>query len=203
MSETNEGGAWIALEWSEGRTLRDFALDTSEDHRTQFSVAGVYIWVITPPSGDAYLSYVGRATGSPTLLDRMRTHYLLQIGVSYRIRTPFIPQKYVVARSPDRWVIDWANQACLSALADEEQVVDLVRGGFRFADTAMVFAAKVDKAKVKAVERQLLWDLQPEDTIWGKGSRPTPRVVEIHHRNAGWATEAVRRVFKEPLLHVP
>jgi len=205
MGESTNGVERITLEWSAGRKLREFALDTSDDHRKRFDRAGVYLWVVAPPNDDAYVSYVGKATGSPTLLGRMRTHFVLHMGVGYSMPVPFVPQKYVVhSRSGrKRWEVNWSSDVCLNVLADEEQVIELTRCGFRLTNAITVYVANVDKVQVKAVERQLLWDLHPQGTDWGTKTAPAPRTVDIWHKNAGWATELMRRGFKSPLQVVP
>ena len=203
MAESNDAPERITLEWSEGRRLRDFALDTSEGHVKRFNRAGAYIWVVSTPEDDSYLSYVGKATGSPTILARMRTHYLLYIGVGYSIPLPFVPQEYVVNSARKRWEVDWSSAVCVNALADEERVVELARCGFRFVDAITVHVADVERLHVKAVERQLLWDLQPRGTTGGTMTAPAPRQVDIWHKNVAWATEAMRQEFKSPLRVAP
>jgi hypothetical protein len=154
-----------------------------------YNGSGVYIWVVALPVGGELLSYVGRATGSPTLWQRMRQHYSMQIGGGYMMPAEFIPEDYL----PDMgyWAVDWRSASVRQTLADEQRFLSIVHAGFEFVKKTTIYVAAVAREAVRDVERHLLYDLQPVHTTPGTKSQPADR-VRINHSNVPWMSESIK-----------
>lgn len=187
MNELNSSTTAVTLQWEP--TIRLCEVPTlSKQTATRLDAPGVYVWTITPPGRpeDEYLAYVGRATLATRVLKRFRDHYLNQISGHY-----WIPEAF---RSGDEWSVDWNSPPKVDVLADQSQFIKLVEQGFDVARASRMTASLLDPQliDVRAIERQLLWDLQPSDTSWGCRSMPSSP-IRLNLGNAPWATDAVKR----------
>jgi hypothetical protein len=168
------------LRWHGGFGLHE--LLTSETHRDNFSTPGVYLWIDNSRLARG-VCYVGRATGAPDLWTRHWQHYTALIAGHYLVPA--------AARSDARdWGMDYKSSSVAEILFDEEQYVQLVRDCFAYAKQFSVFLCPLHPSLVKAIERQLLFDLQPFDTKWG--TRSPPEVpVELKHETPNWMSEHI------------
>jgi hypothetical protein len=136
------------------------------------------------------IAYVGRATGNPTLWTRQWEHYTHLIGGQYTI-----PGQ---ARRNDRkWGMGYNSkiaaefQETVDTVFDEERFVELVRDAMQFARQVSIYLCKLPYEYVHAVERQLLYELQPFDTVRGTKT-PPPQLLPLVHMTPAWLTDAVR-----------
>ncbi|MEX2257288.1 MAG: hypothetical protein WD672_01140 [Woeseia sp.] len=171
----------INLDWLGPFPLQDFF--TVNELKRKFAVPGVYIWIEDTPTGE-HLSYVGKASGSPPLFIRQQQHYANMIGGLYTI-----PKCY---RSADfDWVPDWSKSDVAETLLDSDRFHQVVDDAFAYASHCAIYLAVLESAgQTKLIERQLLYDLQPTGTRWGKSTLPGVPLSITHH-NAIWATAPI------------
>ena len=173
----------VRLTWKGPYKLRDFFGNPDLD-RT-FSCPGVYIWIERKGS-DECLSYVGKASGSPTLARRQRQHYAFGIGGLYTIPSEFRKM------AKERWVPDWSKPDVYEVLLERSRFHMLVDDAFNYIDACDVHLARAASGgEAKLIERQLLFDLQPTGTKWGCRS-PPGYPIRLVHRRATWASAAIR-----------
>lgn len=159
----------------------------TDRHYSWAKDAGVYLWYAPFESErERTRTYVGKASASPSLLKRQRDHYANYIGGRY-----FIPKSFRVCAE------DWVpNQYPLirPIMTDKQTWMQLIAECFRYASEIQVFVAPlpgIQKAELAAIERTLIFDMQPKINSRGKSSRLTNR-VEIAHGNlpeAVWASD--------------
>jgi hypothetical protein len=155
----------------------------------RFSCPGVYLWIQRMAHGDV-LNYVGKAGGRPTLYARQVQHYVHLIGGLYTIPGEF-------RHSGEDWIPDWRKSDVSAILLNPERFHELVGEAFGCARSYSIHLARLDGSEeAKAVERQLLFDLQPTGTSRGTGS-PPDAPVEIVHADATWATEQIRETLDD------
>lgn len=207
MNQSPESVKTISLNWLDPICLAK--VPTLEpDLQKQFNIVGVYVWTIRPADGPEYLAYVGRATQSTRVLERLRNHYLSQIGGRYIIPAGFRDCENQEAPSK-MWSVNWRDSASCQVLANRDEFVKLVDAGFAVVKASYVSAALVHPTDVRDVERQLLYELQPTDTQWGTRSPPS-RALKLLHGSPRWASPQVRAnilgaraTAKPPLPSVP
>jgi len=174
----------LELNWEGPFNLRDFVRDQGLERR--FSCPGVYIWIEGLPSGGARLSYVGKASGSPTLVQRQRQHYANMIGGLYTIPREF-------RDSGNDWIPDLSRSDVAEVILYRAQFDQVIDEAFEYSNACEVYLAPLNSAdEAKRVERQLLYDLQPSGTTWGKKSPPSSP-ISIIHTNTNWASPEIKR----------
>ena len=182
----------IILDWLGPFTFTDLL---NEPTPSKLEVPGVYLWIEKRQEWEQ-ISYVGKATGRPGLLARQRKHYSNLIGGRYTI-----PEHFREGRQ--RWI---PNQYPEDAdiLSDVEEFILLVRHAFHYGDHIKIFLAPLPhlvSEKLKVVERNLLYDLQPVGTAPGTKTIPKEK-LQIQHRNAGWLRGAIKRNLNDKLVTV-
>jgi hypothetical protein len=181
------------LVWSNRMPLADVPKWTRRTRPADIPIgAGVYVWTITPPGcpEGEYLAYVGCATAKTTVWKRIIDHYINLVSGRY-----IIPKEF--RESNDQWSIDWDDAEVRSVLSDSEKFVEIVRQGFRVAGASTISAAPLPASLVDAhaVERQLLWDLQPFETTSGTRTAPI-NSLQFLHRGPSWCTDPVRQKIR-------
>lgn len=185
----NESNAPIDFHWHGPFRLSE--LLRSKEKRAEFDTPGVYLWTEYRDEEEV-ISYVGKASGQPSLWARQTEHYLRMIGGGYKIPAE--------RRSTNTdWEIDFSNPEVLDVLFDLTNYQDLVKDAFQHAAAVNIFLCKLEKTPVNDAERNLLYDLQPVDTSWGTKSEPS-RPLSIVHKNAEWATEPIRKQIREHVV---
>ena len=185
----------IKLRWEGPFTCSELLRST--DNKKQFSVPGVYLWtdtrIVENESRDV-LTYVGKASGSPTLWYRQADHYFHIISGYYKI-----PAQYRVCKQP--WGLDYNKPESFDVLFDLERYQQLVREAFASASQMRIFLCPCD-LDVKVVERNLLYDLCPTDTTMGTKTEP-PQPMAFVHQDAKWATKSVREQIRDYVQFAP
>lgn len=176
----------MKLEWSHKYSLEEL-LRLDKDAKKEFWCPGVYIWLrpISRNDKKMIISYVGK---SQNLWIRQWEHYRLQIGGLYTIPKGF--------REGDKeWWPSWKDKGeptreeYMDNIFNLEQIQEIVKDGYALSQTYRVYLCSIIKEEEKTIinniERNLLYDLQPEDTIWGTGSPPKEK-LDLVHENAEW-----------------
>ncbi len=155
-------------------------------------VRGVYMWVCSI-GNRCWIDYIGKATGSPTLIRRQQEHVENQLGLRYRIPKEFMPgdEDWVPGVYPKNtaWLLDPHKRALL---------IDAAR---TYLDASTVFLApqpEMSSQELRLLERNLLWDLQPLGTTPGTKTPPKEQ-QDIVHVNAGWYSEALENKFQREI----
>ncbi len=178
----------LVIKWEGPCQLANFF---EPDTRKKYDCPGVYLWM-----EGAELYYVGRATGRPSLSWRQMQHYAYQISGLYDI-----PKKY--RTSGDNWVPKRSQREVADVLLNQEKFRQLVGEGFRFADALSVYLYCARSGKdVRAIERNLLYDLRPTGTTWGTKTIPNLR-LELQHQSATWLTPEVRSQARGEIVEIP
>ncbi len=186
----------LTLDWHGPHRFSEFV--SNSRLRDQFNTPGVYLWIETSPSGGKQLSYVGRAI-SRSLSRRQLEHYANQIGGLYTI-----PEEF---RASEReWMPNWEKPEA-SILLNQGEFIKVVHDGFQYANAVEIYLCPMPSEMdikaddIKAVERNLLFDLRPIRTKPGTKTEPK-RKLFIQHRNPGWLAPEIREHIKNDLLFV-
>jgi hypothetical protein len=166
----------ILLHWQGPYRFQEILANSAT--RNDFDVPGVYLWIESAPGGDR-VCYIGKATGSPSLMMRHLQHYMFYMGACYSVPGWF--------RNSERdWSLDLKDQEVVSTIFNKEKLFPLISQSLDYANHLQVFLAKAPRDTVKDIERNLLYDLKPSGT---KGGTLTPPRVslQIGHKNAKWA----------------
>lgn len=177
----------IELPWFGPFSFRDF-IEASERVK-DFHVPGVYLWVETGEDGER-ISYVGKASGRPNLLQRQQDHYTNYIGGRYRI-----PGSYRSGK-PDWEPGQYPQNA--EIILDYERFTELVGEAFQYVQHTTIYLAPLKDwacEDISVAEWNLLYDLKPTDTRRGTLSEPRQR-IKIVHKNARWYTSDVKRYIR-------
>lgn len=158
----------VELNWEGPFSFKELLL--TKEYKEKFKCSGVYLWK-TPDSN--VVEYVGRASGNPSLWVRQFQHYICLIGGHYHIPAPFTD-------TGNKWVCNHENSEALDTLFDEMKFNKVTAYGFRYAAAINIYLAKLSFDKVNWVERNLLYDLQPSTTDWGKKTAPDHPIILIH-----------------------
>lgn len=182
----------IDLVWSRPFGFSDFV--TIPEKLKDFMSAGIYLWVEEHPDGEQ-LSYVGKATGKPDLIQRHQQHYSNYIGGRYTIPARFrsVENDWIPGQYPNNSNI----------VLDVERFVALVREAFEYTKHIKIYLAPkpgLNGQQLAVIERNLLYDLTPMGTIPGTKSEPKNR-IKIIHKHATWCSEDVRRhIRNQPMI---
>ena len=171
----------IELQWHGPFKFNE--LLSENDNEEQFSKPGVYLWVERKHNR---LCYVGRSLSN--ILKRQKDHNTKLVGGLYTI-----PKEYRRSETRD-WIPNQNENADI--LFDQDKFVDLITDAFSYRDDIDIYLCPVTESKemLKALERNLLFDLQPYGTKPGRFSPPNPK-IEIVHKNAGWK-ETVDKAYR-------
>lgn len=170
----------VELFWHGPFTMRELLVEPTL--KIRFRTPGVYLWLdhsTDPPS----LSYVGRATGAPDLWTRQWQHYTFLIAGHYEIPDRARPGK-------GRWGMSY-DEVTAKTLFDVESYIQLVRECHAHAEHQRVYLCPLDTTLVRAVERQLIYELQRGSASRGAAT-PPPRFLPLLHRNATWFSICAR-----------
>jgi len=183
----------IVMDWEGPYKLSEFFIDPAM--KDKYDRPGVYLWIEELPNGKKRLSYIGRATGRPTLWKRHLQHYAFLVGGLYTIPKEF-------RRSDVAWIPDWTMEETAATLLSLEKFLNIVEEGFRYASACRIYLwPATPDANVRLIERNLLYDLKPTSTIWGTISEPVTR-LNIRHRKPAWLFLEIREHIKNDSLFV-
>lgn len=149
------------------------------DHSPAWAGArGVYLWHAPFDAiAKKTVTYVGKASGSPSLLKRQRDHYASYIGGRYYI--PGLFRDCGVAWVPNQY------PDVKAVMVDKQAWVRLISECFEYAAQVEVFVAQLtefENAELAGIERTLVYEMQPRINARGKSSQPLNR-IEIAHEN--------------------
>ncbi len=137
----------LVVEWDGPHSLSAFIAEPGL--RERFDKPGVYLWIETLPNGTCRLSYVGRATGRPSLWKRQMQHYASMVGGLYTIPKEF-------RADGKAWVPDWTKPETASTLLDRSKFAAVIEDAFRYAAACQVYLWVVPSGTdVRIVERNL------------------------------------------------
>lgn len=183
----------IIMEWDGPYKLSDFFMDPVI--KQKYDKPGVYLWTEELPDGKRRLSYVGRASGKPSLWKRHQEHYVNFVGGQYTIPTEF-------RRSGKAWIPDWAIEETASTLLSLDYFVEIIKEGFHYALALNTYLwPATPDADVSLIERNLLYDLQPTGTNWGTKSFPKNR-INIRHKSPHWLCKDIREHINNDSLFI-
>jgi hypothetical protein len=174
----------VTLKWHGPYSFRDLIAD--QELRDRWNVSGVYLWM-DPTRGEETICYVGKTKargGAPSLFKRQLQHYTDYIGGAYDI-----PEK--MRSTGIYWRLHLNEPGVAETLTNREKVRELAADGFTYANSLKIFLAEADPESVDIIEANLIYSLQPVDNVSGKNRRPAHE-TKIVHKNAPWATDAVR-----------
>ena len=178
----------LRIEWEGPFRIIDFLIN-QKYLKENFRFPGVYIHTTMYPDGTEKLTYVGKATGSPSLFIRQQQHYASLIGGLYQIPKEF--------RTSDiDWIPNWEKHEAEKILTNKDAFKVLIDECYNYAQARNVFLA-VNKwgYSVKEIERNLLYDLNPIGTNYGTKTR-TNNPIDIIHVNALWKNEHISKQIK-------
>jgi hypothetical protein len=178
----------VRLIWEGPYAMRDFLAPTLRDH---FDCAGVYLR-IERFSGTERLSYVGKASGTPSLYVRQQQHYAHAIGGLYSIPKDFRADGKL-------WDPKWGEPDVNDVLLDLTRYQRLVRDAFNWASACTVYLARLPAQQAEDVERQLLYDLRPTMTRRGTKGVPAKR-ISIVHEDATWSSDPIRQQVRDHVV---
>lgn len=154
-----------------------------------YDVPGLYIWVETidgPHSG--MISYVGKATGRPSLVGRNLQHFTAAIGCLYQI-----PEW--ARAGAKRWECRLGQPEVTAVLFTKPKLLALVAQAFDYVTGSRIYVTPFGR-DLEVVERNLIWDLRPLDNTSGTKSAPPSR-VRLRHHDATWLTSVVEAQARE------
>ncbi len=137
------------------------------------------------------ITYVGKATGSPSLSRRQLQHYMSYIGGCY-----FIPAAY--RNSGRAWSLDVSDTEVIETITDQSSFLPLISDCFRYVERIAIFLAINSEENLAPVERNLLFNIKPEDTNWGTQSPPANRITVI---NRGAISQINEGIPEEKRVH--
>jgi hypothetical protein len=178
----------ISLTWEGPHTFQYFCETPNPSPHP-----GVYIWV-TEENGKYYIDYVGRALGSPNLGHRQQTHVANFLGLRYWIPSFHTPEgcpEWMPGSYPDNKII----------LFNEAEYLKIYRAARNYVSSISVYLAPMldsSSDTIKIVERNLLFDLQPRTTSWGRKTTPSIQ-YSLKHKNALWAEIEICNEYMRPL----
>lgn len=183
----------LVMDWEGPYKLSEFLSDPYM--KEKYHRPGVYLWIEEVPDGKRRLSYIGRASGRPTLWKRHLQHYAFMVGGLYNIPKEF-------RRSDVAWIPDWTMEETAATPLSLEKFLNIVEEGFRFASACSSFLwPATPDANVRLIERNLLYDLKPTGTKVGTMSEPVTR-LDIRHREPAWLFPEIREHIKNDSLFV-
>ena len=178
------------LTWEGPFTFRQFISQEYKDkyHENKDKKRGVYLWIEpTTRNGKEYrTSYVGKASGSPSLWTRQFQHFKFFRGGLYTI-----PEEHF-----DRG--EWRaipEEHIFKALFDPFRFHDIVNQSFEYMEKLKIYLApvgeEVSNTELKMIERNLTYTLQPIDKYTpGKKTPPNEeQILQIVHTGADWWQE--------------
>lgn len=187
-------GDGFTCEWEGPYSFRQ--LLESSDHQIKYASAGVYLWVDQDPRAAKQLCYVGRAMGKTTLWIRQWEHYTALIGAQYQL--PAIPEANELA-----WGMKYSDPNVVATVFDYQRYIALVRRGFDYAERIRIWLCRLKDPEVaKTIERQLIWQFQPDDTMRGT-KYPPVTLRSIIHVKAGWLNASIRAQIKDGVEFAP
>ena len=137
------------------------------------------------------LAYIGKASGRPNIIARVKDHYHSYLGCAYDIPA--------YAGLDDKWQAILDRPAVVSTLFSEQRFVRLATAAFHYVNSFEFFVAPRD-TDLDVIEHCLIWDLQPTDNTQGKKTPPAAPVSIVHH-NAQWITPELKAQAKaQPVL---
>jgi hypothetical protein len=165
----------ITLSWDGPHRFADFLDEVSFPWAHK---AGLYFWVAPYESRDIEaVTYVGKASGSPSLLKRQRDHYANYIGGRYVIPGIFrgcgeiwIPNQYPSVKS---------------IMTDRNAWLELISECIDYVASVRIYVCPLpdsDKSTIARLERELIFDMQPKVNSRGKARKPTADLA-IRHEN--------------------
>lgn len=169
------------LKWHGAFTFEE--LLTSAANKAEFSKPGVYLWIDEFCKPEK-ICYVGRATGAPDLWIRHWAHYISLIAGHYQLPG-------VAGPDGTPWEMAPANPAVIATVFEEDKYLALVRAGFAYAKHLRLFLCPLNAELVRMVERQLLYELQPVGTTWGRKTAPIT-LLSLIHESASWLTPSTK-----------
>ncbi len=132
------------------------------------------------------LAYIGKAGGSPNIIDRVQQHYHSYLGCFYDIPA--------YAGLDGKWQAILDRPAVASTLFSEQRFVRLATAAFHYVNSFEFFVAPRD-TDLDVIERSLIWNLQPTDNTQGKKTPPAAPVSTVH-KNAQWITRELKAQAK-------
>ena len=174
----------VTLDWEGPLTCRDFIEQVPAVEKYKCT-SGVYL--CTEQQGaTTVLTYVGKAAD---LWTRQVQHYMNQISGQ-----AIIPKDF--CSDGQAWDALYKHDRFRAIVSDVERFRQLVTDAFRYVQHVRVFLCRRPAKEVRVLERNLLYDLQPRDTKWGRETVPSVR-IDIRHRNALWVSPEIREHAKK------
>ena len=200
----------LEIVWSDKFSFIEL-LSMNEEQRKEYEVPGVYLWIRPARKGVdiKLIAYVGR---SKDLWWRQLTHYRNQIGGFYYVPSEFregkptwVPtfgEKIDVPGEESPRDIDQVD--FLDVVTNRDNFIKLVSSSFDLAQMIEIYLAPLNNMEINSenaslpkfkeiegrIERNLLYDLQPKDTIVEARTEPGKKEkMFIKHRNAEWLEE--------------
>lgn len=156
------------LKWSRGFSFSE--LLRTPALQKQFNCPGVYVHIDNRPG----VAYVGKASGSPSLWLRQYQHYVQFVGGLYLLPAEAgDTDNYAWHPGPD--IEGNLNTVFNRALFGK--VVDLA---FAYVPNISIHLCPLKSDEAKTAERELLWALQPRDTVRGTRTPPKQDVSFVH-----------------------
>lgn len=173
----------IDLRWEAPLSLRELLSDAAV--RSKYSTSGLYLMVETL-KGRNYqkISYIGKATGRPTIVQRQLQHFVSTVGGQNQI-----PEW---ARScGTRWECALTSPQVIDILFDKTRMLELVGEAYDYILSFQIhIALPPANADLHTLERNVIWELRPFDNTAGTKTPPSVR-LPLRHHNAHWWTPVV------------
>lgn len=163
----------IILEWYGPLNILDFINDKTLSDK--FQKPGIYLW-----NDDVIqncITYIGKASGKPTLKKRMVEHYLNFVSARYTI-----PGKY--RSSGVEWNLDLNSKVIMESLGQIGKLKGLVEEAYHYATNIELYLAPTDTNEgLDEIERSLIYHFQPTRNKRHKQKVPNVK-LNIEHIGA-------------------
>lgn len=165
-------GGCVEIEWSRGFTYKELLGDESlKVSYTRERPIGVYVHL---DHRKGRVAYVGKTEGSPSLWMRQFQHYVNTIGGLYLIPSVSKDGDYVWRPGPD-------VQETIEAVLDPDKYRRVAELAFEYVQHVRIHLCPLpDTESAKRVERELIYWLQPLDTVRGTKSAPDSTISLVH-----------------------
>lgn len=163
----------ITLNWSRAYNFIEL-VRADKELKDKYSkpAPGVYIHT---DHRTGNVSYVGKVSGRPSLWDRQFQHYKNYIGGLYLIPDIDSKSREYIWQASDK-------QESIDIMCDENKFMSIIHKSFEYTRKVNINLCILSThEEAKAVERELIWALQPLDTKNGRMTPPNFTINLIHN----------------------
>ncbi len=156
----------IELNWSGPFAFRDIL--AARERYAEFAGPGVYVHLRRHSDGSCERLYVGRASGSPGLMERQIRHFIGSVGLLYYLEPTLLKK----GSSAEKF------EHAIELLRNRTKFKEQVDRAFDELDSQLVYLAKCSKADAVAAESALIAEWKP---LYNKRKERAAARAIVHH----------------------